>query len=343
MRILIRADASEKMGTGHIMRCLALAQALIDENCSVTFLSQGIANSIESRLNSEGIDVFTPKSFEPGGVSDIAFTIDYFRKSSSDILVLDGYHFELKYQCELKADIDRILFIDDSNGNDKISADLILNQNIWATQKMYSAINKNTRMLIGPSYALFRKEFHSFAQSDPIVNKKVKNILVTMGGSDPGNVIPRALSALNLLKNQDLEIRILLGANNQKSELIRKIASASSFAVKLLEHVDSMPPLMQWADLAISGGGFTTFELALLGVPSLLCIETEYQEPNVKKFESLGLCYNLGNSTQCTAESMAEGLQTVISNFELRQSYSLNAHSIFDSFGAKRVASAILT
>ncbi len=156
--LLVRADANTHIGTGHVMRCLALAQAWQDNGGTVTFLMTPGSPSLEQRICSEGMNVLTSIE-QPGSEEDATITAEIAKKSESSWVVVDGYQFGAEYQKILKAHNCRILFIDDYGHADHYYSDIVLNQNIYAGMSFYKNYEPYTRFLLGTKYALLRKEF----------------------------------------------------------------------------------------------------------------------------------------------------------------------------------------
>ncbi len=334
---LIRCDASEKIGTGHVMRCLALAQAFKRLDFEVTFLSYDLSKSLISLIENSGFQLELISEGMPGDGFDLNQTQNLAKKISAKIIVLDGYHFGYQYQLNLDSYSKKTILIDDSDGTNQIGTNVILNQNIWASVDRYMSTSRDVEVLAGPRYALFRHEFVAH-QRTTVTAKQVKHILVTPGGSDPGNITPTIIRALDSICNIDLQTKIVLGSMNSRMQENRALASTVSAEIEFFEHVNSMPDFMDWADIAISGGGFTTFELALLGVPSLFFIESHYQRLNVETFQGKQMAINLGPSTDCSPQTIATALQQLMENYSLRRSLSQQCMTVFDGKGAERVA-----
>ncbi len=132
--LLVRADANPVIGTGHIMRCLALAQAWQDQGGSVTFAcAEGLPESLHQRLSSESMSVRLLQ-VNPGSEADARAVIELARQVQTSVVVVDGYHFGADYQRWLKDAGLRLLFIDDNGHAEHYYADWVLNQNIHASE-----------------------------------------------------------------------------------------------------------------------------------------------------------------------------------------------------------------
>ncbi len=156
--LLIRADASIPAGTGHVMRCLALAQAWQDAGGDVGFVMAESTSSIEGRLAGETCPVESISAVA-GSQDDASRTIVLARERQAEWIVVDGYQFGADYQRALKDAGLRVLFLDDYGHARRYSADLVLNQNVCASTAIYGDREAQTRLLLGPRYSLLRREF----------------------------------------------------------------------------------------------------------------------------------------------------------------------------------------
>jgi UDP-2,4-diacetamido-2,4,6-trideoxy-beta-L-altropyranose hydrolase len=156
--ILVRADGDAEIGTGHVMRCLALAQAWSKGGDDACFASAKISPSLEQRLLEEKI-VTSKIQAAIGGEKDAAQTIDLARKLGAAWIVADGYRFGSKYQKQINAAGFRLLLLDDYGHTGHYYADYVLNQNLSVDRKIYADRESFTRLLVGPRYALLRSEF----------------------------------------------------------------------------------------------------------------------------------------------------------------------------------------
>src|ERR1035437_492179 len=266
--LLIRADASARMGTGHVMRCLALAQGWQRHAGKVLVLQAETTPALEQLLAREGV-VLARLEARPGTVADAEHTIAFARKHSAAWVVADGYHFDANYQRAIKAAGLRLLLFDDYGHADFYSADLVLNQNLGADPALYQRREAHTRLLLGTRYVLLREEFldmQDWKREIPAVGNKV---LVTMGGSDPDNVTGKVIQALKQFS--EIETKVVIGGSNPHVQSLQSSIIHHPSSIQLVVDANNMPELMAWADVAIAAGGSTSWELAFMGLPSLVC------------------------------------------------------------------------
>ena len=192
MNLLFRTDASVQIGTGHVMRRLALAQAWQDAGGRAMFAMAETTPAVWARLEAESCDVLSV-SCDAGTAEDSLKTIALAREKSADWIVVDGYQFRADYQRALKAAGCKILFVDDYGHAAHYSADLVLNQNAGAEAQLYVHRESHTRLLLGPRYCLLRREFSSWRNWKREIPQACRQLLVMMGGSDADNLTARVI------------------------------------------------------------------------------------------------------------------------------------------------------
>lgn len=189
--LLIRADASVASGSGHVMRCLALAQGWRQAGGDVVFALAEATAAIEQRLAEENCRI-ARVSGAPGGRDDLEDTKALIAAESPPWTVLDGYRFDAHYQSELRS-LSPLLVVDDNGLVEHYSADVVANQNVHAIEAMYTRRAQHTRLLLGPQYAMLRNEFAPYREWTREIPTTGTRVLVTMGGSDPSDFTPRIL------------------------------------------------------------------------------------------------------------------------------------------------------
>ncbi|MEA5487703.1 MULTISPECIES: UDP-2,4-diacetamido-2,4,6-trideoxy-beta-L-altropyranose hydrolase [Pseudanabaena] len=336
--LIIRADASATIGTGHIMRCIALAQAWQDQGGKVVFLLAHKPSVLENKLRSQGIEV-SYLSVEAGSDEDAYQTVDFIRQFAAQWVVVDGYHFGTEYQKIIKDSGTRLLFIDDFGHADHYYADLVLNQNISANQELYINREPYTKLLLGTEYTLLRREFWQWRDWQREVNPIASKILITLGGSDPDNVTLKVIQALNLLNKDKLETIVVIGGSNPHYECLQREVTDASLAISLQRNVSNMPELMAWADLAIAAGGSTNWELAFMGLPSLVITIADNQQAIAVELDRQGVIINLGWHQDVTIEQISLVLRELIGDRHKREDMSKKGRKLVDGNGASRVAS----
>ena len=335
-RVLVRADASRRIGTGHVMRCLALAQAARKKGATVTFLSADNVAALQKKLRKEGMGV-ARLVCRPGSPEDAEKTVQYARKMKAGLLVVDGYQFGADYQKTVRTAGLPFLCVDDHAHAAFYRADLVLNQNINAAEKLYKKRSRGTRLLLGPRYALLREEFLAQKSKDRKAAAPAKNILVTMGGSDPDNVTLKVVRALESLEAGRRQVIVVLGPGNAHAQSLKKFCKRSKLPVKIEANPRNMAVLMAWADVAVSGAGSTFTELAYMGVPSILLVLAENQKNISRALARLGAAVDLGWHADVREDLLAKKLQELLRSSSARKQMSRIQRKLVDGLGARRI------
>ena len=334
--LLIRADAASALGTGHVMRCLALAQAWQDHGGQATFAVATKAQALKARLRAEGFGV-VPLPVEPGSTDDASQTVDMGRHLGVSWVIVDGYQFDGSYRKAIKDGGMRLLAIDDIGFADHCHADLVLNQNLHAHEGLYPNRDPQTQLLLGTRYALLRREFSKWNQWRRGVPDVGHNVLVTLGGSDPNNVTRKVVQALQQIEMADTHCKVVVGPTNPHLETLQQEVARSGRDCQLLTDVADMAELMAWADLAISAGGSTCWELAFMGVPVVVTTLAENQRDIVERLGKMGVAVDLGWYEDIQAEEIASKVLQLLSTPDARAEMARRGQEMVDGKGAERV------
>lgn len=338
MTLLIRADASVAIGTGHVMRCLALAQAWQDTGGSVVFTMRESTPSIRSRLSAESVQVEEISS-AVGTEKDAGDTVALAQRLGAKWIAVDGYQFDGDYQRALKAARFKLLFLDDYGHAGQYFADVVLNQNLSVTAEFYEQRATHTRFLLGPRYSLLRREFSGWTKWQRRIEPIARRMLVLMGGSDPENVTGRVIQALQL-EGFDLEVTVVAGGSNPHVSNLREYSSRSRGRIRVISDAANVPELMAEAELAVSAAGSTSWELCCLGLPSLLIDVAPNQTAVAKALEREGCAVHLG-SAKVSVDRIAAEVRRLCASQELRHNLSTRSRQLVDGNGARRIVSEL--
>ena len=336
--LIIRADATCRIGTGHVMRCIALGQAWQDNGGKVVFISYSESDALRKRIAAEGIEFISLDKPHPDPF-DSKFTIGTIRTKNSELkpwVVVDGYHFDPAYQKAFRAAGFHLLVIDDMAHWPEYYADIILNQNLGAEKLKYTC-GSDTTLLLGPRYVLLRQEFmawHDWQRKIPEVAHKV---LVTIGGGDPDNVTQKVIEALSQVEIEGLEAMVVVGGSNPYFQELESAVHGVKVPVRLVRNAANMPELMAWADVAVTAGGSTCWELAFMGLPALILFLADNQAPMAVELKKHGSAINLGRHNLIESGDIADQLHSMIMSSEKRYSMSNCGRQLVDGSGAMRV------
>jgi UDP-2,4-diacetamido-2,4,6-trideoxy-beta-L-altropyranose hydrolase len=338
--LIIRADANVAMGTGHVMRCLALAQAWQDEGGECIFAMAEANRFLEERVRSEKIEIVTITG-PVGSQRDAAQFLELAGKHHARWVAVDGYHFDVEYQRRLKAAGLKLLLVDDTGHAGAYVADVVLDQNAHASENFYQRREPYTRLLLGSRYAMLRREFKPWGDWKRKIAPTGRKVLVTLGGSDPDNTTVRIIHALRLLADDNLEATIVVGGSNPHGDCLEKEVQDAGGAVCLLRNASNMPKLMADADVAISAAGTTCWEMCFLGLPAVLIDVAENQTPVAHELDRQGIAIHAGSTQDVTPEDIAALLKPLLVSPERRAAMSGRARKLVDGSGAERVISAV--
>jgi UDP-2,4-diacetamido-2,4,6-trideoxy-beta-L-altropyranose hydrolase len=336
--LLIRADANSAIGTGHVMRCLALAQAWQDAGGQVTFACTELPPFLSQRLETEGCIVSTIDA-APGTDRDLAETRLLAESIAPKWLVLDGYAFGPDYQLTLRDVKWRLLFIDDDGRHENYHADAILNQNAGAAAVLYGKRTHNSRLLLGCEYAMLRREFLRTPRR-LATSETVSRILLTLGGADSQNLTSQFLTVLWPCIPADCEIYVLIGPANPHVAAMQELASTMN---RMVLHVapDNVPQIMADCDLAITAAGSSVYELGYLGVPMLLVVAAENQRPIATALDHLGAAVRIDEFPSSRTADLPSAFERMVSDAALRAQCATKCRQLVDGQGAARVVAAL--
>jgi len=337
--LILRADAGPQIGTGHVMRCLALAEPWLQAGSGVAMVAAQLPATLANRINISGIKL-QMLSAAPGGEADAKELAQIAKKQNADWVVVDGYHFDADYQRALKKAGLRVLFFDDFGHAKHYCADFVLNQNLGAGENLYPSRESQTRLLLGTRFVQLRNEFSKWRDWRRTISLHAKKVLVTLGGSDSENVTLKAVRAIRQIPDLKCEATIVIGGGNPHGEEL-KSAAQNSPAIRILQNAGNMPELMAEADLAIAAGGTTAWELAFMGLPELMIVMADNQRSNAEQLQFSGVARNLGWHENLTPEKIAGEIADLAGDFSARGEMSKRGRELVDGRGSERVMSCL--
>ncbi|WP_199317433.1 PseG/SpsG family protein [Planktothricoides raciborskii] len=187
-----------------------------------------------------------------------------------------------------------------------------------------------------------RREFWPWQQWQRTVSPVAKKVLVTLGGSDPDNVTLKVIQALQLLAVEELEVVVVVGGSNPHYNSLEIAVQNSLIPIRLQRNVTNMPELMAWADIAISAGGSTCWELAFMGLPSIVLVLAENQRAIAAELDSQGVIINLGWHQDVTIDKIGLALQELLWEGLKVETMSKKGQTLVDGNGARQVVLEIV-
>jgi len=310
INVLIRVDASARIGTGHVMRCMALAEQLRKAECHVHFACRELEGNLIATIRDRG---YLCHAIEDDGTAgdwrerDAASTIRLIGAHGPfQMVVVDHYELDEHWERELRTVVKRLMVIDDL-ADRKHSCDILLDQNYdpRGAARYERLVPSECRMLLGPSYLLLRTEFYEARSTLHVRDiREIKRILLFFGGSDPTDETSKALEAVRELNHMALEFDVVVGLSNPKRQLIEH-ACTSLENVRYHCQVDNMAALMAQADFSVGAGGVTMWERCYMGLPSAVIMVADNQIESAQAAASQGAIWNMGLHAQVNAGDIA--------------------------------------
>lgn len=340
MHILFRCNVSARSGTGHFMRCLALAQHWRSEGGSASFVMPSCPEPLAADLKTSGLELF-PLGQDLASEAEAAEVARLAGRCGAQRIVLDGYAFGAEYQRALKQPGLPLLLIDDYGHAGHYYADWVLNQNLYATEKLYPVREETTRLLLGTRYVLLRNEFARWRDWERVTAPRARRLVATLGGSDPENVTRKVLLALSSLRAEALEAVVVLGAGNPRAAALAREFTPGIPGVRLERSIGNMAEVMAWADLALAAGGTTCWELSFMQLPAILVTLADNQRAVAASLHSAGAAINAGWHSDVGPQDLAELVRGLVHDQPRRGRMSLAARALVDGAGCERASAAL--
>ena len=353
-----RADASNSIGTGHVMRCLALADALGQRGGRSRFVCREHPGNLLNLIRQGGHEVYVlPAGSDDGKArgdllhahwlgTNWANDAEQTRQAliahnATDWLVVDHYALDRRWGRSVRPHVGHIMVIDDL-ADRKHDCDLLLDQNLGTTESEYNGLVDSTAVtLIGPRYTLLRPEFAKWRQYSLTrrSHSQLKSILVSMGGVDNDNVTGKVLDALGRCElPAELRITVVMGPHAPWLAGVQARAETMQRPTEVLAGVSNMAELMANSDLAIGAAGGTAWERCALGLPTLMFVLAANQQRGANALQQAGAALVIREPDQ-----LCNSLRSLLGHrMADLQSMSNSAAALVDGGGAARVVDKLL-
>ena len=336
--VAIRADGSQGIGMGHIMRCIGLAQEFRARAYQVVFISAVRSAQIEALVTSFGMD-YVASDLEIGSADDLAFTLATCRDREACFLVVDGYRFGADWLSGLRSEgLSAMLWTDYCQAQ-RLPVDLILDQTPADNFVLYEAASAaNTLILNGLEYAVLRDEFlrHPGIRR---LRESVERVLVTFGGADPIGATVKVTEIL-LQTACDVHFDIVVGPANTRVDEVRVLVeNKPNFSLHVA--TKEMARLVSEADLAISAAGTSLWEFAYSGLPTIATVIADNQILLADSLERLQCSVNLGRIEAVRAETLEAELARLLADTDRLRTFSQRMMRLVDGEGRARVVDSV--
>lgn len=337
--IIIRADADETIGMGHVMRCLTIALEIKRKKIPICFFTSNLKT--QQLIISYNISCECLYSNTECSLQEIDLYKQIFKEEKEKVVLVDSYKVTDEYFKALQK-IAKVAYLDDNNLS-FYSVDLLINYNIYARQLDYHKRYKNigTKLLLGCNYVPLRKEFLNQSKQN---RDKVKNIFITVGGSDSLGIMPYLAGKIKQEDFSCIQFHLLVGKYNADKEKLKQL-SESAPNIILYHNITNVAKIMGVCDIAISAGGFTLYELCACGLPVVTFFYADNQKNGVEAFEKEDYMFSAGdyrkNPETCT-QQIIKYLKIYIENKEERINKGSKLKTLVDGKGAMRIAEQLL-
>ena len=338
-RVLCRVDAGPNVGLGHLQRCLSLAEALRRRGFTVFFLAPELID-VRARVDAAGFELLHGafEGSDAGGLRDRNMVIDAAGLRGCDLVILDSYHIDNEYISGVRRAGLITIVIDDLAAH-PVAAHFVVNGAAGSDRLAYRSSVDDTHFLLGPQYALLHTAFWDAPTRVP--SPKVNRVLVSVGGADPCRALPRILRSLDALSDSFAITAVVGPFVPDDADLC---PDGYDHHVSFVRAPYHLRELMYDADLAVSAGGQTLYELAATGTPAIAVQLFENQFVNVRCLAAEGAVEDGGNASDPEfGGRLTVAVANLIANESARASISRAGRLLVDGGGAKRVAEAILT
>ncbi len=344
MRVIFRCDASVTTGTGHVMRCLTLANKMHERGWVCSFsISRETLDTIPF-LEARGFPLHV---FENDS-DDLAHLNNLLVAEKADLLIIDHYGRDVEFESAMRKSVPLIVVIDDLADRHH-DCDILIDQTFGRSADDYKSLTPhNCKILTGTDYAMLAPQYMELRQKALEKRQQsgeVENILVSLGGTNLHNCTDFVLTALEECKGKSLSIDVVLGASAQNlediKEHIQNINNAGLHQVKLHISINNMHELMLKADLAIGAGGTTSWERCCLGLPTIVIELADNQKLIIEQLAKSGAILNVGKYGKFSLESLISMISDLCNNPAKIMEISNEAIKICDGKGTHKIIKEI--
>ncbi len=359
VRFLFRVDASRRIGAGHVMRCLALADALGSSGADCRFVCRALDGNMIEHIDDRGYRVYTLQTVreladDQSGCTnslgtdariDAVSTSAVVNAFAPDWLIVDHYSIDQRWEREVNRFGMKMLVIDDLANRTHL-ADVLIDQNLGRVSSDYEElVPEGCRVLVGPEYALLRRQFAELRPASELrrANPRYEILLVSMGGTDPFEVTGQIL---DLLQAADVttwkRVQVVMGANAGGLERVRWKAARMPVKAEVLVAASNMAELMFEADFAIGAGGSTSWERCCLGLPAVLVSTADNQVAVAEHLHRAGAAIYAGGFDSSEWKNRLLNALAGAARPDTLRRMCRKALSITDGRGVSRVCETVL-
>lgn len=357
--IAIRVDSSVKIGSGHLMRCLALGKALRARGYTIHFLSRELEGNLSSLVERESFHLH--RLLRPRGqwsAPQISYKHSFWLEVDPiedanecknilakigpiSALVVDHYALGAPWEIEISPVAEKIFVVDDLADRSHYCTHL-LDQNLFdhAASRYRNLVPAHAKLLLGPRYALLREEFRKIRSRVNRNSRTCRKVLISIGGFDTENYTCKILESIIATGRKELEIHAVLGGANPHREAIEQKFKGIP-GLRFYGYVEDFGSLMLNCDFSIGAAGTTTWERCCLGLPTIALAVAENQLPICTSAGRAGVLMDMGWARDVKKDVLSRAILRLIEDNDLREEMAVKAQALVDGLGTDRVVEAI--
>ncbi len=336
MKVIFRVDGNSRIGTGHLMRCMALAQCLSRNDVDSEFwVTSETLPLCKARHDWVGQITVVPPFDQQN--DELAWVRGRLQETETLAFVLDGYQFNQDYRLAIKKQVPLFTVFDDNNDSGMLYADLLINGSSGAETLGYAATAPNAKLCLGRAYRVLREEFY-YAQPLPL--EKRQDLAIMLGGADIGNLTCSLLREICLLE-PNMPMRVITGAAYGHTAELKKLIGAVNNPVQHIHNCQDVADLFTHSKLVVSAAGSSQFELLACATPALLLVVADNQVFSAKEAQKQGWCDVLDVRSGCDSHRIAKRILSLLGDDTKLRQWQQNAQLLADVDGAQRVVEAI--
>ncbi len=358
MKVVFRVDASLEIGSGHVMRCLTLAHALRARRAKCLFICREHIGNLAALIRQQGFEVADLTTsgesvpFEADSPAhaawvgadwqqDAAQTLGAIGEEYADLLVVDHYGLDARWERTLRAGVMKILVIDDL-ADRQHDCDLLLDQNLVANlnSRYDGLLPAACARLQGPQYALLQPQYKELHDRIPPREREVRRLLAYFGAADSENLSSLVVEAFIAIAREDITLDLVINSASVHAGALRAQVRGSRH-ITLHENLPSLAQLMVHADLAIGAGGATSWERCCLGLPALVITVANNQKEIAAELHRQQYIEWLGHKDAVDRQTLQARMVELL-NHGLVEGWSEHCLGLVDGRGVDRVVDMLL-
>ena len=328
-KIYIRADMNEVIATGHIMRCLSVADAARELGKETVFI---VADEKPAELlRSRGYEPVVLHTQWNDMEGELEILTSFIEKEDITKLLVDSYQVTKEYLEKLE-EYAEVFYLDDLDAFEYPVSNIICYANYY-DKLSYANYKRHTEFYLGTAYMPVRKVFQNCKPK--VMKEKIERIIILSGGSDHYHMIEHIAKMFQ--DNADVEADIICGAFYPDFQGVKDKFSGYQ-NLHFYQNVSNLEEFMEKADLAISAGGTTLYELSAKGTPTISYAFADNQLKNVEQFDADGIIPYAGDVRKDDVYGNIYKLYEKCQNPAVRKQYSEKMQKMMDGRGAERIA-----